>query len=495
MAPSNAKAARTAPPLPSLVLTTLRKARGWTGQQLAEASGLSVQMISRYEAGRRPPAREKLEALAAAMGYGPAAIDLLLLALKGASEAGGAPSSPVDPTPDELREIRQLAGQAGLALSDAIAQRLVTATRERRARKARREAARLWTRLRKETPANRRLLVENASEFQTWAFVERLCHESEDAASDRADRALELAGLALRVAELAPGSEAWCSRLQGYALAYVANARRVANDLLGAEEAFARAWKLWEAGAQTALGLLAEWRLLDLEASLHRGKRQFRDALDRLDLARASAPPDAAGRILLKKAFTLEQAGEADRAIKALREAAPLVDGEREPRLPCVVKFNLAANLCHLGRYAEAEALLPEVRELAVELRNELDMVRVLWLEGRVAAGRGRRAEAAAAFEQVRRQLTNREMAYDSALVTLELAELYLKDGRARTVCALAQEMMWIFRSQGIHREALGALQIFFEAVRNEMATAEMAQRVARYLQRAQHDPDLRFEA
>jgi hypothetical protein len=130
-----------------------------------------------------------------------------------------------------------------------------------------------------------------------------------------------------------------------------------------------------------------------------------------------------------------------------------------------------------------------------VELRNELDLVRVVWLEGRVAAGQGRRVEATSAFEQVRRELTSREMAYDSALVTLELAELYLIDGRTRAACGLAQEMVWIFGSQGIHREALGALQIFFEAVRNEMATAEMAQRVAQYLQQAQHDPELRFEA
>jgi tetratricopeptide (TPR) repeat protein len=264
--------------------------------------------------------------------------------------------------------------------------------------------------------------------------------------------------------------------------------------LTGAEESFAHAWRLWKAGADAAPGLLAEWRLPDREASLHRDRRRFRQALDRLDQARAAAPPEVAGRILVNKASTLDQMGEAEHAIKVLSEAAPLVDGKRHPRLLFGLRFILTANLCHLGRYAEAEKLLPEVRALAVGLRNELDLVRVVWLEGKLAAGLGRHADASASFEQVRREFSAREMAYDGALITLEMAELYLGEGRTREVRALTEEMMWIFRSQGIHREALAALQLFFEAVRKEVATAEMASKVGQYLHRAQHDPELRFE-
>jgi hypothetical protein len=52
-----------------------------------------------------------------------------------------------------------------------------------------------------------------------------------------------------------------------------------------------------------------------------------------------------------------------------------------------VVKFNLTGNLCHLRRFAEGEALLPEVRSLAERLGQELDLLRTVWLEGWVAAG------------------------------------------------------------------------------------------------------------
>ena len=485
---------RSAPPPLGLVLATLRKRRGWTGRELAAASGVSARSVSLYEVGERRLTRERLEALVVAMGFGVEEIDVLLLGLGPAAEAPeAAPASPVDPTAEEARQVRQLAAQLGRVAADLAGSHLLKRLRARRARQDRQRAAGLWARLRKATPAERLLLVESTQEFQLWALAERLCHESEDAASDRADRALELARLAHRVAELAPeGGDTWRSRLEGYALAFVANAQRVGGFLPIAEETFVRAWKLWRAGAGTEL--LAEWRLLDLEGSLLRDQRQFGEALDRLDRARAAAPLASVGRILVKKAFALEQMGEAEHAIEALQEAAPLIDERREPRLFFALRFNLVTNLLHLDRFEEAAALLPEVQRLALALRKELDVVRGVWLKGKIEAGLGRCKEARAAFEQVRGEFTARENAYDCARVTMDLAVLLLEQGPAERVRDLAREMLWIFRSQGLSKEALAALMIFYDAVRNDAATVELARRVALFLERAQCDPDLRFE-
>lgn len=49
-------------------------------------------------------------------------------------------------------------------------------------------------------------------------------------------------------------------------------------------------------------------------------------------------------------------------------------------------------------------------------------------------------------------------IAYDYAVVSVELGTLLLEEGRAREVRELAEEMMWIFNSQGIHKDALEAL-------------------------------------
>jgi tetratricopeptide (TPR) repeat protein/DNA-binding XRE family transcriptional regulator len=481
------------PPLPCVTLKALREARGLTQGELSKRAGVSKKMLSLYETEKAPP-HERLVSVLAAMSYEIAEFDFALHGLTQAVGPREAPRSPVDPNPTEMKSVQQVAVRVGQASADLTQRHLVNLVRSLRARKERREALRLWKTLKRSNSHQRRLLVTRSRQFQTWGLAELLCHKSEEAVSDRVDRALELAKLACRVAELAPGEEGWRSRLQGYCLAFLANARRVANDLDGAEECFARGWMLWKAGATVDPGLLAEWRLPYLEASLCRDLRRFAEAVALLERARIAAPKEVMARILLKRAVTFQHQGNAEQAVETLREATPLVDDQREPRLLCVLRFNLVSNLCDLRRFAEAEVLLPQVRELVLELRNELDLVRFTWLTGRVYAGLEQSVKARAAFEQVRREFATREMPYDCALVSLDLAALLLEQGHAAEVRGLVEEMLWIFKTQGIHREALAALTLFREAVRKEEATVEQAWRLIVYLNRARNNPDLQFE-
>jgi hypothetical protein len=73
---------------------------------------------------------------------------------------------------------------------------------------------------------------------------------------------------------------------------------------------------------------------------------------------------------------------------------------------------------------------------------------------GRVAAGRKRPAEALPALERVRRYFTEKKIAYDAALATLEVAVLQLEAGRSREVRTLAKQMIWIFNAQRVHQES-----------------------------------------
>ena len=114
----------------------------------------------------------------------------------------------------------------------------------------------LWAELEPCTAAERRMLVEDLEEYRSWALCVRVAAESLAKAANHPREALELAELALLIAELTPGTETWRSRLQGYAWAHVADSRRVCSDLPGAEEALACAVKLWEAGAAADPGLL-----------------------------------------------------------------------------------------------------------------------------------------------------------------------------------------------------------------------------------------------
>ena len=305
--------------------------------------------------------------------------------------------------------------------------------------------------------------------------------ESQRMAAHRVEDALELANLALSIAERVPGEEGRRSRLMGYCWAHVGNARRVANDLSGADEAFTRTWDLWLAGADSGPDSLAEWRLLDLEASLRRAERRFQAALELLDKAQAAAAGDdpQSGRLYpLEKRAYLQPNGRYKGCSHSSERSRSFVESSRDFHLLFALRFNMADDLCHLERYEEAVELLQQVREMGVQQGYELDLIRIGWLSAKVAAGKGRVEEAIAGLEQVSRDFRNRDLPYDAALSSLDLALLCLKAGRTAEVRELAMAMGSIFRSKKIEREVLAALKVFCDAARQESATVELTERV-----------------
>lgn len=483
---------RPKPPLSSVTILALRKAQGLTDAELGERAGMSEKMANAYQSGSLKPKGEVRERLVAAVGCDPGADVPVERALERACRPGPEPLSPVDPTPAERSALARGTLAAGLAWADAADERLVRFLRARRAERARRKADPLWEILKRCTPRRRRLLIEHSEPYQRWYVAERLAHDSERAASHKPILALELAELAVRAAELAPDTDLWHARIGGYCLLFVSNARRVQGELHRADADLVHAEELLKEGAPADPGLLAAWRLPDLKASLRRDQRRFEEALDLHDEALALGP-EAAGRILLKKSATLEQMGEAEQALEVLEEAEAKVEAQGEPNLLFALRFNRAAALLDLDRVREAEDMLPRVRALAMELRQDLHLVRLRWLEGRVHAGLGRIEEAIKALEEVRERFARLNMAYDCALASVKLSELYLRQGRTVEVKALARWMEEVFRSLGIHREAHEALLLFCNAVRQEWATAELAERLFSYLQRARHDPEMKF--
>lgn len=237
--------------------------------------------------------------------------------------------------------------------------------------------------------------------------------------------------------------------------------------------------------------MLDPGRLPDLEASLRRGQRRFDEALVLLDEAFALGRSPA--RVLVKKGSTLEVMGEYERSIGTLLQAMPLVERQGDRRLGNILRCNLGLALCHAGRFQEVAALAAEVRACAAEMGDEIGVLRGLWLQGRAASGLGQCEEALSLLAQARRGFALREMDYDVALALLEEAALLLDQAQTEEVKVLAQELVGVFRSKGVHREALAALRLFQQAAERQQATAELARRVLSYLFRARHDQGLRF--
>ncbi|HEX4966846.1 MAG TPA: tetratricopeptide repeat protein [Thermoanaerobaculia bacterium] len=476
-----------------LVLSFLREGQGWKQVDLANAAGFSRKILNDYEKGRRTLTREKLEALIGWMGLPPERIDATRACMVANRAASRAPRDSADDRSQVQRQIEAVAARVGNLAVEFSRAALRLLTVEGEALHARQRAEFLWKQLEKLSPAERRLLVERGRKYRTWALMERVAAESVAQAPNHPKEALGLAELALLIAEKVPGEKLWRWRQAGYALLFVGNARRACSNLPGADEALAQGRKLFEAGAAGDPGFLNEVWLPWIESALRRAQRRFPEALNRIEEALALDRGELRGKILIAKANLHDALGDTEASTAALSEAAPLIDARREPRHAFGLRFNLAVDLINLERYEEAEARVPEVRALAEKLGEELDLTRTLWLQGKLHAGLGRREEARRAFAQVRRVFEKRDLAFDYALVSLELALLLLEQGRTAEVRALAEEMLLIFQTQKVEREPLAALQLFCDDAKLEAATVDLTRRVVKYLYCAQHDPVLRF--
>jgi transcriptional regulator with XRE-family HTH domain/tetratricopeptide (TPR) repeat protein len=470
-----------------------RESLGVSQAKLGELSHVSSNLINDYEHFRKPLHRERLEHLLSFVGVPPERIAATLTCLEDNRAAARAPGAAayLSTARSGMEAVVQKAG--GLAM-DFTRGLLNLLTLEGEGLQARQRAEVLWVRLKRHPAATRLMLVEDSKKYRSWALSERVAAESIEAACEDPHEAVRLAELAVRIAELCPGPEAWRWRVEGHAGIHLANARRAAGNLPAAREARVRSKKLWEAGASADPGLLNEALVLGLEANLLRADRCFAEALKLIEEALRVDRSGITARLLYTKARILEDMDDLQGSTVVLEEAASLVDARREPRLALGIRLLLVLNLSLGGRAAEAQHHLGEVRSIAERLNRDLDLTRVLWVEGLVAAGVGQNAEAEASLQQVRGVMAKREIANDYALVTLDLAEVLLAKNRTVEVRALATGLVWIFCSQQMSENALAALRLFTEAARRESATVGLARRIRRFLYRAQRHPELELE-
>lgn len=199
-------------------------------------------------------------------------------------------------------------------------------------------------------------------------------------------------------------------------------------------------------------------------------------------------------QVLLGQARLAKERGKLEQAVEILRQANEIAIPDSDERVVLSIQHSLADSLSKLDRFAEAEALFPAVIDLSRRCGGEVDLIRLRWIEGRVAAGLGHWDEGVMTLRKVRGEFASRQMSYDTALVSLELAVLYSEQGRAEEVKILARHMVPMFRARNARPEILDALSLFRQAAEQERVSAELARKVLVYLRKARNNPGLRFE-
>lgn len=337
-----------------------------------------------------------------------------------------------------------------------------------------------------QTPKHQWERVAQDSRLQTWSICERLLDLSRDWGFQDPNRALELAQLGVDIAMRLNSAVYGESRVNDlFARAWVmqGNAERIRSNFQEAEQSFLQAEGLLKQGTGDPL---EKAHLLLHRASFYGGQQRFGEAFRLLDrittIARRYEDPQLHGRALLTRGFLLGIARDAEAAIRYLKEGIRKLAPASDLRLLVVAHHNLTLYLTESGRYQEALDLLGSARPLYHQLGDQMSLIRLRWLEGKIAIALGQLAEAEELLKEVRKDLIERELGFDTALLSLDLADIYARQSRGAEMRRLAEEMIPIFRSRDVHREALAALLTFQKAAEMESVTLGLIREVSSYL-------------
>jgi tetratricopeptide (TPR) repeat protein len=332
------------------------------------------------------------------------------------------------------------------------------------------------------------------SRFRGVMLVRMLLEAAESHIPAEPKLVYELSEAAQVILSRTPAGEG-VADLYARAAIYMGNSLRAQGDIKGADRHFSFARHVIFHNGVTDPVVIAEvdW----FEGTLRKDQRHF-DKAEEL-LLRAATFYRLAGEEG-KAAYPLVTLGllQADRqehraARDTFRMALRLIHPGKDARLYCYAHHNLAWMLCELGHYAAAAEALASGRDFYGEHPDLYTRSRLAWIEGKIAAGLGHLDEAEAAFLAIRRHFLEEGNGYDAAMVSLDLALLYLKAGRTAELRQLAEELQPVFEAENLHGEARAALILFQAAVREERVTVKLVEDLARYLKKARTDPSLQF--
>ena len=363
-------------------------------------------------------------------------------------------------------------------------------------------APRLLDELLRRPAAERGAVVHVGRRFQSLALCDLLLDESCDAGSQDSSEAIALAELGILVADHLDTryyGSAVVHDMKSRAWAYLGNARRLASDFTGAEQALTFAEALAEDGSADPL---EEARLLDLKALLLGDQGWFEEAAEMLDtvveIYEDVKDLHRKGRTLISKGVYLGCSGQPHQAVELIAQGLTLLDGEVEPRLALAARQELAWFLNECGWCERAQGQLdscrrsPEVGgDAPTELHAEL---RMDWLETRIAYRSGRWQEAEHRLGGLLQRFVAAELGYESALVMLDLVTLHLELGQRGEICRLAEEQLPAVLALDIHRQAAAALVTFQQAAACDRVTPALVRDIADYLRRARKNPRLSFQ-
>lgn len=332
-----------------------------------------------------------------------------------------------------------------------------------------------------------------AQDFWTWGLCEALQDRSWHLRQNDPSGMLHLAKLAVEAAQgLAPSKygEQHVADLLAQALATLANAHRISDQFALAEAALGKAFEARQNGTGSPL---LQAKLAELSASLLCDQRRFPAAFQLLDLAYSvylkQGLPHDAGRALIQKGVHTGRSGDPEEAIRQIGLGLKLIKGAQEPKLVFQALHNILLFRVELGEYRSARIQLWEMRPMYRHHGDHIAMVKLRGIEGRIYVGLRDFDRAKRAFLQVKEGFEREKMVYDAALISFDLAAIWLQEGKRKEVRQLIHEMLETFRARYVAREAIASLLMLRDAADRGSLSLDLLDMVAGFFRSLKDEP------
>jgi tetratricopeptide (TPR) repeat protein len=312
-------------------------------------------------------------------------------------------------------------------------------------------------------PAQQVRQVGDGSRFATPAVVRSLLDRSHQVRYQDAEIMLHFAHLARLAAEACgpelAGNELRLADLKARAWGQYGNALRVTGRPREAMEALSTAQHHRRQG--TGDPVLRAW-LLEKITPLATFQGQFGEAIQMSGEAGEIYQELGEGHLLastlVQKAIAALYSGETESAVRMLNQAIPIIDHEEDPHLLLAACHNLIRCYIDLDQPEQALRLYSETRELYQEFDDPLIQLRAAWQEGQLLRDLGHLRAAEAALLRARQGYTERKLIYEAALISLELATVYVKLGLVEELKRTVTATIPIFHALRVKLETLAAL-------------------------------------
>lgn len=340
-------------------------------------------------------------------------------------------------------------------------------------------------------PAEQVRMAAEESRFAYPQLVDKLIQRSHAARYEAPEEMLRLAELARIVADACTsataGGDLLLADARARAWGHLGNSLRVRGQLREAEQALATAQRYQSEGTGSP-PLLA--KLLEQISSLHIFQRRFATAIELSDQAaqiyRELGEAHSLASTLVQKAIASLYAGEPESAVGLLNESIPLIDQEKDPYLLLASCHNLILSYIDLGQPEQALALYFEIQDLYREFEDSIILLRTAWQEGRLLRDLGHHQVAEEALLRARKGFVERDLAYEVAVVSLDLSAIYVQLGESEKLQQTIAATVPIFRALRVSRDMLACLLQIRKMAGREHQALELIRMLTTRLERLQ---------